>query len=161
MLNNLYGAAFDGAEWDEEQNPDDDMLFHLEDLFPGATVHQHAGNRTLTIEQPLVFELNAVGPGAVGQELNNGGAAGRQLPPPLAISSSHPLLSRPPPSSDPGQPTPAGQSGRIGSVYFDNFSVYSSCERLRLQWQHWYYFGSLVAGTYIMLQSMLVQLMYG
>ncbi|XP_055349412.1 E3 ubiquitin-protein ligase HUWE1-like isoform X2 [Paramacrobiotus metropolitanus] len=109
---NLYHAAFGAVEWDEEQNPDDDMLLHLEDLFPGAAVHAHAHHGIL--DQPLVFEVNTVGPGGLAQEIQGGDMGGRQLPPPLSISSSHPLLSRPPAGAEVAQGAAAGALPRIG-----------------------------------------------
>ncbi|OQV13389.1 E3 ubiquitin-protein ligase HUWE1 [Hypsibius exemplaris] len=113
-----YRAAFDGGDWgDDDHTFDEDMLAHLEDLFPGAAL-----THGLDPHGPLLLELTAGnGPGAIGQELQNGSTGTRQPPPPLAISSSHPLLARPPPVLDPSQlaPTTGGAAARLGMGHSD------------------------------------------
>ena len=112
-------GRFDGVDWDDEDRAgEDDMLFHLEDLFPGAGAFHALGGAGHPFDPDatgVLFELNASGPGAIGSELQNGSTGTRQLPPPLAISSSHPLLSRPPVAVD-GAPLPvtAAAANRLG-----------------------------------------------
>ena len=73
-FNAMYGRGFDGAEFDEDHTFDDDMLAHLEDLFPGAAMlpNNH-------MDAPLVFEFST--PGAIGSELQNGSTGTRQVQP--------------------------------------------------------------------------------